>query len=156
MRWNGRKSATYLFICFPTFRARRLASLVVHTAQAVRSNHTALHRPTDPITWWNNEAPHRSMHALSPRLLPSPHRKPLSLFHLERTLSDGHTRAPHSGEVLPGGCAPKVLAWRQRPVAMVAAAVAAMASSWSYFVNKMFEIGGIFLDTASHYTKYHE
>ena len=27
------------------------------------------------------------------------------------------------------------------------------ASSWSCFVNKMFEIGGLFLDTASHYTK---
>ena len=26
------------------------------------------------------------------------------------------------------------------------------ASSWSCFVNKMFEIGGLFLDTASHYT----
>ena len=27
------------------------------------------------------------------------------------------------------------------------------AGSWSCFVNKMFEIGGLFLDTASHYTK---
>ena len=27
------------------------------------------------------------------------------------------------------------------------------ASSWSCFVNKMFEIGDLFLDTASHYTK---
>jgi len=53
----------------------------------------------------------------------------LSLSHLQRTLSDGHTRAPHSGEVLPGGRAPKVLARRPRPVAMVAAAVAAMAGS---------------------------
>ena len=30
------------------------------------------------------------------------------------------------------------------------------ASSWSCFVNKMFEIDGLFLDTASHYTKEHE
>ena len=28
-----------------------------------------------------------------------------------------------------------------------------IVSSWSCFVNKMFEIGGLFLDTASHYTK---
>ena len=27
------------------------------------------------------------------------------------------------------------------------------ASLWSCFVNKMFKIGGLFLDTASHYTK---
>ena len=27
------------------------------------------------------------------------------------------------------------------------------ASSWSYFVNKMFKIGGLVLNTASHYTK---
>ena len=27
------------------------------------------------------------------------------------------------------------------------------ASSWSFFMNKMFEIGGLFLNTASHYTK---
>ena len=27
------------------------------------------------------------------------------------------------------------------------------ASSWSCFVNKMFEIGGLFLDMTSHYTK---
>ena len=30
------------------------------------------------------------------------------------------------------------------------------ASSWSCFVNKMFEILGPFLDTASDYTQYHE
>ena len=30
------------------------------------------------------------------------------------------------------------------------------ASSWSCFVNKMFEILGLFLDTASHYTQYHK
>ena len=31
-----------------------------------------------------------------------------------------------------------------------------IASSWSCFVNKMLEIGGLVLDTASHYTKKHE
>ena len=30
------------------------------------------------------------------------------------------------------------------------------ASSWSCFVNKMFKIGGLVLDTASHYTKKYE
>jgi len=30
------------------------------------------------------------------------------------------------------------------------------ASSWSCFVNKMFEILGPLMDTASHYTQYHE
>ena len=30
------------------------------------------------------------------------------------------------------------------------------ASSWSCFVKKMFKISGLFLDTASHYTQYHE
>jgi len=65
----------------------------------------------------------------------------LSLVHLQRTLSDGHARAPHSGEVLPSGHAPKVLARRPRPVAVVVAAVAAMAGS-SVVVGFEAEQGG--------------